>query len=209
MSTDPLMDPREYARSTEFRATMLDAQRTLFKPRTITTQQELTLLSQTATDGDEVYVLADAANGVRWRFRYNASSTSQYRWEFVGGPPIFAVVSANESNGATIGTVMDLATVGPSVAVPVGGVYEWTSGASVTTPAAVSTESISFCDATGTAVQSWQFSCFGAVAGTILHTSHPYPLTLTAQQYRLRYSANAANYFWAARMLNVTPVRVG
>lgn len=38
-------------------------------------------------DGQE-WILP-AGNGVLWRFRYNAASASAYKWEFVGGAPLY------------------------------------------------------------------------------------------------------------------------
>jgi hypothetical protein len=50
--------------------------------------QYVTSLSGTWNDGDEVYYLADATNRVLWHLRYNASSSSSYKWEYIGGPPV-------------------------------------------------------------------------------------------------------------------------
>lgn len=51
----------------------------------------VTTLPVGPTDGDEVYFLADAANGVMWHLRYRgknadgSNSTATYKWEYVGG----------------------------------------------------------------------------------------------------------------------------
>lgn len=39
-------------------------------------------------DGQEIYYLADAANGVIWHLRYRAASASTYKWELAGGAPL-------------------------------------------------------------------------------------------------------------------------
>lgn len=78
-------------------------------------------------DGSLWYFPADAANGIVWMFRYNASSVSAYKWEFVGGAPLRAVVVTQESTtnpGATT-----LATLGPSLTVPRSGDYNVEMGA--------------------------------------------------------------------------------
>jgi len=36
-------------------------------------------------DGQEIYYIADATNGVIWHLRYRAASASAYKWEFLGG----------------------------------------------------------------------------------------------------------------------------
>jgi len=45
-----------------------------------------TTLPASPADGDE-YVLVDSTSNptYQWRFRYNAGSTSSYKWEFIGG----------------------------------------------------------------------------------------------------------------------------
>lgn len=61
----------------------------------------------------------------QWMFRYNASSTSPYKWEFIGGPPARAAVDAGEQCTAN-GVWQNLATNGPSITIPRPGEYEMT-----------------------------------------------------------------------------------
>ncbi len=61
-------------------------------------------------DGQEVYYIADATNGVVWRFRYRAASGSSYKWEFVGGSPL-----ATNDNG-TEGSTTNFALTEPDTA---------------------------------------------------------------------------------------------
>ena len=43
-------------------------------------------LSQDQVDGQEAILVDNVANPIyQWRFRYNASSTSPFKWELVGG----------------------------------------------------------------------------------------------------------------------------
>jgi hypothetical protein len=83
---------------------------------------KVTSLPATPADGDEVYYEADATNGIYWHFRYNADSASTYKWEFIGGPSIFAEVVTDETTTST--TYADLDTVGPSATVPLAGDYD-------------------------------------------------------------------------------------
>lgn len=39
-------------------------------------------------DGDIWIATGVTTGGVRWQFQYNASSSSAYKWEFIGGPPV-------------------------------------------------------------------------------------------------------------------------
>lgn len=74
-------------------------------------------------DGQEIYFLADAANGVLWRLRYRSASSSVYKWEAVGSPPpLLAEITAAEQQGTV--AYADLTTVGPSVTLPLAGDYE-------------------------------------------------------------------------------------
>jgi hypothetical protein len=47
-------------------------------------------LPSNPVDGAEVYFLADATNGIIWHLRYRAASASAYKWEFLGGPKLYA-----------------------------------------------------------------------------------------------------------------------
>lgn len=82
------------------------------------------------TDGQEVYFqnAAMAALGIVWHFRYRASSTSAYKWEFVGGPAWTATLggpggTAPGIESTTSTAFADLTTVGPAIALPMAGDY--------------------------------------------------------------------------------------
>jgi hypothetical protein len=59
------------------------------------------------SDADIWIATGITAGGVRWAFQYNASSASAYKWEFIGGPPIYlsavpgAVINTQTQVGAT------------------------------------------------------------------------------------------------------------
>jgi hypothetical protein len=65
----------------------------------------VTTLPSSPIDGQEVYYLADAANGVVWHLRYRAVSASAYKWEYLGGPPLTAI-NPNTSTGITGNTLV-------------------------------------------------------------------------------------------------------
>jgi len=81
-----------------------------------------TSLPGSPVDGQE-YVLVDSTTNptYQWRFRYNASSTSGYKWECVGGAPATVFIAANEGTAST--TYVALATPGPAFTVPRSGEY--------------------------------------------------------------------------------------
>lgn len=63
-----------------------------------------------ANDGDIWIATKVDGNGTVWQFRFNAGSTSPYRWEFIGGPPLVfqgtpqSTLTANVFTTLTIGT---------------------------------------------------------------------------------------------------------
>ncbi|HVE80908.1 MAG TPA: hypothetical protein VNA68_02080 [Candidatus Dormibacteraeota bacterium] len=46
---------------------------------------KVTSLPANPSDGDEVYYTAEASTGTIWHLRYNAGSSSAYKWEYLGG----------------------------------------------------------------------------------------------------------------------------
>jgi len=83
-----------------------------------------TTLPTAPVDGQE-FTLVDSVSAPKfaWRFRYNASSSSSYKWEFVGGAPVNVIVMATEGKLEQL-PLGDLATVGPAFTVPRAGQYE-------------------------------------------------------------------------------------
>src|SRR4051794_17254127 len=92
-------------------------------PRRLLSHQAIPLMTSLPTspiDGQVIYYAADATNGIIWQLRYNASSLSPYKWEFVGGSDLMAKNEANlTANSATY------ADLSPPVriAVPLAGEY--------------------------------------------------------------------------------------
>lgn len=93
--------------------------------KVLTPPQYVSALPAAPIDGQEVYYVASTASGVVWHLRYNAASSSSYKWEFVGGAPMFsqdAPVSSRSASATTstwLGTTSD-----PAVTVPLAGDYE-------------------------------------------------------------------------------------
>ena len=87
----------------------------------------VSVLPSNPVDAQEVYYLADAAQGIVWHLRYRAASPSAYKWELVGGSALAHEVAAPQGTPSTSYT--DLATVGPYVTVPLAGEYSIRAGA--------------------------------------------------------------------------------
>ena len=89
-----------------------------------------TSLPGSPTDGLEA-ILVDSTTAAKyaWRFRYNGGSTSTYKWEFVGGPPLTStggsiVLAETQTDPIDV-------TGGPSVDAPRAGIYSVVLGGSI------------------------------------------------------------------------------
>jgi hypothetical protein len=95
-----------------------------------------TTLPASPADGQEA-ILVDSTSSpsYQWRFRYNAGSSSAYKWEFVGGAPWRSGSSGNIQN--TVDSTWEyVAAVAPTLTVPRAGVYNVQFGALSTTTGA-------------------------------------------------------------------------
>lgn len=83
-------------------------------------------LPSSAIDGQEIYYQASgvmAASGITWHLRYNASSSSAYKWEFVGGTKMTGFRAADETGGIAVNTWGGINANDPSLTVPLPGDY--------------------------------------------------------------------------------------
>ena len=164
----------------------------------------LTALPGSPIDGQVIYYNADSTNGVVWQLRYRSASASAYKWEFIGGSPLVSTVVTSETTTSTSFT--DLATVGPSITVPLAGDYDveiggftLSSGASVTVQgfavgATVATDAESV---RGNANQSnprMRYRKTAIAASTII---------------RMKYRVASLTGTFETRQILVYPVRVG
>lgn len=81
-----------------------------------------TSLPASPYNGQEAILVNDVANpAYQWRFRYNAGSTSSFKWEFIGGSEWQAAVAAQEQTASLYQNYVDLS--GPSLTVLRAGDY--------------------------------------------------------------------------------------
>jgi hypothetical protein len=81
----------------------------------------VTSLPGSPFDGQMIHYVADATNGVVWPLVYVSASASTHKWEAIGPTPLTAQVLTLETTLSS--SFADLATVGPSVTVPLAGDY--------------------------------------------------------------------------------------
>lgn len=177
---------------------------------TVTLCDRGTSFPASPNDQDEYAYLADATNGVVWRFKYNSGSSSSYKWEFVGGPCLYAEVLTAETTTSTSFT--NLATAGPSIIVPLAGDYmiEW-GFLGVSAVAGLSTL---FCGPNigGTAptdpTDTIDITTSGASTSITGSRQRIYTALSAATTVKLQYKTDGANDTFRCRWARITPRRV-
>ncbi len=177
-----------------------------------------TSLPGSPTDGDICIVNVDTTNGVKWMFQYRSASASSYKWEFIGGAPLYAHVTTDETFTAN-GSFNDATTVGPTVTAPLAGDYTyWArstnyttsvdaaggpthgSGLSINSATPATQDRAASVTNVGAQVANEQFT---------LAFSDVVNVTTAGHTMKLRYSCNEATAHVLKRSLLVQPVRVG
>jgi len=174
-----------------------------------------TTLPVNPVDGQEAILVDSLTNPTyQWRFRYNAGSSSAYKWEFVGGAPAQAEIETLENTAST--SYVSLATAGPSFAIPRAGEYLIEIGArtfvlaldvvsfmsyDIGGTAAADVDAVSFLGAA-----SYSSTAGGSASPNVMRSKRK---TLTAVTLTTKYRASTANgAYFAGRWLRVTPARV-
>lgn len=166
----------------------------------------------TPTDGDLWCLPADAANGVNWTFRYNAASSSPYKWEFIGGSPLSASIPTAENIPANTAPTVDLTTIGPSVTLPRAGDYDFLY--SLIGTAAAPTGAQPWSGAYPTTAANVRVGTLEAIVAVIANASCQGTISdrvagIGAGLVKLRYyNFNGAARSLQARLLQALPVRV-
>jgi hypothetical protein len=171
----------------------------------------VTSLPASPNDGDECYYLADATNGVVWHLKYRAASASIYKWEYVGGAELSAIVFTPENR--TLSAFGDLTTVGPSIVVPLAGDYEFGGVAEIFMSAASAFGQIQL--QIGAAVDTnerlvYQSGVASSGSSATSWRNKRRTVTPAATTVKLVYAADGTNATtFSQRRLTARPVRVG
>lgn len=169
-------------------------------------------LPSSPIDGQEVYYqsVSMAANGVIWHLRYNASSASSYKWEFIGGANLTAEsgTSFTKTGSSAYGDPSTGGT-GPSITAPLAGDYRITTGYRASNSSG---------DYHGAGFQIGSASITEAAqvnggTNTVVYLMKEQPGTVTAANTAITYKVRNANPATTVsgdmRSLIVQPVRVG
>jgi len=165
-----------------------------------------TSLPVSPVDGQEA-ILVDSltAPTYSWRFRYNAGSSSAYKWEFVGGAPLHAEIFADETFTAT-STWAD--TTGPRITLPRAGDYHAIGGCHMSSSVS---DLLIMALFSGTAAQlgGYMKANMPANSWANLVQSVRGPGLAAGADIRLRHQhATAGTCHAESRWLDVTPLKV-
>jgi hypothetical protein len=189
---------------------LIPATATTITTANIDTTVRYTTFPANPMHGQEYVYLADATNGVQWRFKYNADSASSFKWEFVGGAPLFSTVATGEATAS--GTPVDLATTGPQITIPRAGDYDITFGFRVSESGAGggNAEARVFVNGTTDTGVVAQEQVTNIVGATFTVSRTWIPSTRAASDtVRLKYSiSNTISVTFADRWLVARPIRV-
>jgi hypothetical protein len=160
-------------------------------------------------DGQEVYYLADATNGVIWHLRYRAAAPGTYKWETVGGGLLYAEITAVESCTSTAYTA--LTTAGPIVTLPLAGDYivdhGWHLNNSNAGIAALMSYDIGAIAASDNDAARGVMAAAAGIEVPIIRRRRK---TVTAAgALTAKYKVSAGQTYFQNRWLSATPIRVG
>lgn len=88
--------------------------------------QVVSALPGSPVDGQQIYYLADPANGVVWHLRYRSASGSLFKWEYIGGGELLGTGSAGATQSTANVTTYTAMTGSPIVTLPLAGDYDIT-----------------------------------------------------------------------------------
>lgn len=164
-----------------------------------------TTLPASPVNGQEAILVDSLTNpSFQWRFRYNAGSSSAFKWEFVGGSSAESKIDTNENTAST--AFVDLATVGPSFVAPRNGEYI-ISGWSRGSPSGAGNYALLGIRVSVQAVQDLSAVSTGAGDGTL--AVHDVFVANAGDVIKLQYRAYAAGgASFLMRRLSVQPRRV-
>lgn len=170
--------------------------------------QYVTSLPSSPVDGQTVVYAADATNGVMWTLRYRAASSSSYKWEFVGGPPLANDVLTQETTTST--TYTNLATTGPSLTVPLAGDYQLLFGCeNYNNGANINVMSVAVGASAATDTEGAEAGMSGANK-VLWSERQTYRTGVSASTaFVAKYRVTAGTGSWRNRVMRITPVRVG
>jgi hypothetical protein len=165
-----------------------------------------------SSSNNDIWIATDVdTDGTVWQFRYNAGSASAFKWEFIGGPPLYTNVDTAQTTASL--TYVDLATVGPQLLITRAGDYLVQFGALVSAPTG-STDLMSFAITGGTTYgpndgDSADYGNTGAsAASNSIMTTRPIAGINALSTITAKYRVNGGTHTWQERWMTIIPVRI-
>lgn len=172
----------------------------------------VTTLPGSPADGDEVYykftptAAPTTTVPLFWHLRFDSTTT---HWYPVGGAsPLYAQVLTSQT--FTTGTFGDLATVGPSLTVPLLGDYIVEHGAEISHSAVGGFSGMSYSVGATAAIDADMIQFHSAVANQTTNSmrAQSRAAVAAATAFVAKYRTSAATATYAKRWMRITPVRV-
>lgn len=173
----------------------------------------VTTLPASPYNGQEVFyqnAAMSTAGGVVWKLRYNADSSSDYKWEFVGGTWLSSETDTGETTTST--TYADLATAGPTVTTPLAGDYFVRHGANMWTNTNNAAAIMSYAVGGTAAADADMIACSGgsqpAVSSNyrVRRKNAVAASSAITAKYRVDIASTGS---WRWRFIAIIPIRVG
>jgi hypothetical protein len=175
----------------------------------------VTTLPGSPFDGQLIDYVADSTAGVVWRFRYRAASPSAHKWEFVGGPALYAGDGGSHSGTSGTSGTWQAPNTGNALVVPFAGDYqvEVALGATITsvgganiTPGFATTGAPSGVLGQGFGITNAGSSMAVTLVGALLRA-----LELAASTITPVIAFNVSTQSWSvfSSVIRLLPVRIG
>jgi hypothetical protein len=150
----------------------------------IATSSYGTSLPASPVDGQE-YTLVDSITNpsYQWRFRYNGSSVSTYKWEFVGGGPMIGYSGGDVTNGGATSTWVNIVSSG--ITVPRAGEYRCSFSCLTSGPNPCTNYAAPY-------VNSLPGGVFGPSVSVGISAAGGYTALLVLVSYRYTFAASAS-----------------
>jgi hypothetical protein len=161
-----------------------------------------TTFPSSPSEGDVYVYLADAVNQIKWAFQYDSTETT-YKWVCVGSVPLYAYVQTQETTTST--TYANLATIGPSLVVPLEGLYDIEVGASLSSTTGTARTSVVFSGSAAVNADAVQNGGSNLVSTWVRPTAKVIP---AFQFVSLKYSTSAGTGTFGDRRVLCWPRKV-
>jgi hypothetical protein len=170
----------------------------------------VSVLPSSPVDGQEVYFqnAAMVTDGLIWHLRYRSAAPGSYKWEFIGGSPLYVVRQQRESTG-TSQAWADIVPPGPELTIPLAGDYMVEFGAESETNAASMILQMGIINASTGNPSGDNVIDMRSIVGKVTTSRAVRMNALVTGPLKARYWAmTAANCWWTQRWIKARPVRV-